>query len=143
MTDRSLHLNDCPLSNAEIEHVLNVYDLKYHPSLQDRLKVSRNTIYRFVLLTRQYHVLIINRTHTTIFYNVDRYIRRVKQGLPPLTGKRGGQWKLQPEIEKQLGEATRCHNIKSFDGMVEEIQMIQSERHGCYYRKESKRTSQR
>ena len=74
MTDRSLHLNDCPLSNAEIEHVLKVYDLKYHPSLQDRLKVARNTKYRFALLTHQYHLLIINRTHTTIFYNVDRYI---------------------------------------------------------------------
>ena len=50
----------------------------------------------------------------------------MKQVLPPLTGKRGGQWKLQPEIEKQLGEgeATRRQNIKSFDGMVEKFRFF-------------------
>ena len=72
-----------------------------------------------------------------------RYIRRIKQGLKPLLGKRGGQWKLKPAVERQIGEASRSHNIKSFDAVVNQCQMIVAERKEVTFKKESKRTSQR
>ena len=111
------HLACCPLSNDEIEKLLKVHDMKYSESLRSQLQVSKNTVYR--------------------------YIRRIKSSLTALLGTRGGHWKLKPEVEKQIGEATRSHNIKNFDAMAQTCQMLETERRRKAFKKESKRTSQR
>ena len=107
----------CPLSNSEIEHVIKVHDMKYSEALRSQLQVGKNTVYR--------------------------YIRRIKAGMQALLGKRGGQWKLKPEVERQIGEASRSHNIKNFDAVANQCMMLDAERRGKAFKKESKRTAQR
>ena len=74
---------------------------------------------------------------------VYNYIKRIKEKKPPRQGKRGGQWKVDPEVEKQLGTATRSHLITNFDGVADEVVRLKAIRNGTEYKKECKRTSQR
>ena len=72
-----------------------------------------------------------------------KYIRRIKANKPARVGPRGGQWNIKPAVENEMAEATRNHNITSFDHLSDQIMMLQSERDATVYKKESLRTAQR
>ena len=57
-----------------------------------------------------------------------RYIKRIKAKKTPRKGGGGGrQWKVDPDVEKQLvGAATRSHLITNFDGVADEIVRLQA-----------------
>ena len=71
------------------------------------------------------------------------YIKRIKVKQPPRKGKRGGQWKVDPEVEKHLGAATRDNFISNFDAVADEVVRLQVIRSKTEYKKECARTSQR
>ena len=50
---------------------------------------------------------------------------------------------IKPAVENEMAEATRNHNITSFDHLSDQIMMLQSERDATVYKKESLRTAQR
>ena len=107
----------CPLSDAEIIHECKVYQCRYSEDLRKKLGVSRSMLYN--------------------------YLKRIKAGNLPRKGPSGGQWKIDPVVEKLLGEATHTNLVTNFDTLADEVARLECTRKGVPYKKESVRTSQR
>lgn len=76
----------------------------------------------------------------TMLYN---YIKRIKAGEPPRKGKSGGQWRVQPEVEQILADATKSHLVTNFDALTDECARLESIKKGIVHKQECKRTSRR